>query len=85
MRAYTWDLLGSLTRDTRLLGLFSFLFFSPVLGMAAVLIVVLGLSARKHWIWSVPTVVARLAALAWSEPAGSDLVTVLLYYGPRVQ
>lgn len=70
LRAYTWDLLGSLT-GTLGFGLFSFLFFSPVLGMAAVLIVVLALSARKHWIWSVPTVIACLAALAWSNPPGA--------------
>ena len=70
LRAYTWDLLGSLA-GTIGFGLFSFLFFSPVLGMAAVLIVVLALSARRHWIWSAPTVLACLAALAWSNPPGA--------------
>ncbi|SIO21979.1 Spermine/spermidine synthase [Singulisphaera sp. GP187] len=70
LRAYTWDLLGSLT-GTLSFGLFSFLFFSPVLGMAAILIVVLALSARKHWIWNVPTVLVCLGALAWSNPSGA--------------
>ncbi len=50
LRAYGWDLAGSLA-GTLLFGAFAFYRFSPVVGMAAVVIVTAALAARRDRLW----------------------------------
>lgn len=60
LRAYTWDLGGSLT-GTIFFGIFSLLHFSPILGMTLVVLVVLWLSTWKQRVWGVPFYAITLA------------------------
>lgn len=60
LSAYAWDLAGSLC-GTLCFGLFSLLHFSPLWGMAGVMTVYLGLSARRRWVFDVPVFAAVLA------------------------
>ncbi len=53
LQAYAWDLGGSLC-GTLCFGLFSLLHFSPVPGMAAVMLLYLILVPARRWIWIVP-------------------------------
>jgi hypothetical protein len=53
LRAYAWDLGGSLA-GTLAFGLFSFTHFSPVLGMSLVMLLVVVFSARKALLWTGP-------------------------------
>jgi MFS family permease len=53
LKAYAWDLGGSLC-GTLCFGLFSLLHFSPVLGMAVVMLLYLSLVPWRHWRWAVP-------------------------------
>jgi len=62
LSAYGWDLTGSLL-GTLCFGLFSLTFFSPLLGMAAVMMVYLLLSSRSRWVLSLPLFVAILAVM----------------------
>ena len=53
LKAYAWDLGGSLC-GTLCFGLFSLRHFSPVLGMAGVMLLYLSLAPWRRWAWSVP-------------------------------
>jgi hypothetical protein len=53
LSAYGWDLAGSVA-GTLCFGLFSFLHFSPLWGMAGVMIVYLVLTPRRRWLLAVP-------------------------------
>jgi hypothetical protein len=53
LTAYAWDLGGSLC-GTLCFGLFSLLHFSPVLGMAGVMLIYLSLVPWRRWPWTVP-------------------------------
>ncbi|HTL66540.1 MAG TPA: hypothetical protein VL200_02660 [Lacunisphaera sp.] len=53
LTAYAWDLGGSLA-GTLCFGLFSLLHFSPLAGMAGVMLLHLPLAPRRSWRWSVP-------------------------------
>ena len=53
LTAYAWDLGGSLC-GTLCFGLFSLLHFSPVLGMAGVMLLYLSLVPWRRWTWTVP-------------------------------
>jgi hypothetical protein len=53
LTAYAWDLGGSLC-GTLCFGLFSLLHFSPVLGMAGVMLLYLSLALWRRWTWIVP-------------------------------
>jgi hypothetical protein len=68
LTAYAWDLAGSLS-GTLCFGLFSLRLFSPVLGMAGVMLVYLALTSRRRWLLDVPVFAAVLAAVVWySDP-----------------
>ena len=70
LTAYAWDLAGSLG-GTLCFGLFSLKLFSPVLGMAGVMVVYLWRSpAGAGWLVGVPIFAAVLAAIVrWkSDP-----------------
>lgn len=62
LRAYSWDLGGSLG-GTIFFGLFSLLYFSPMIGMVLVVLLVIALSTWKQRIWSVPCFAAALIAI----------------------
>ena len=64
--AYAWDLAGSLS-GTLCFGLFSLRMFSPVLGMAAVMLIYLAISGRRRWPAAVPLFAAVLAAIIWNS------------------
>ena len=69
LTAYAWDLAGSLA-GTLCFGLFSLKLFSPVLGMAGVMVVYLALSAGRRWLVDLPVFAAALAAIVWfSDPS----------------
>jgi hypothetical protein len=69
LTAYAWDLAGSLS-GTLCFGIFSLKLFSPVLGVAGVMLVYLLLSTRRRWIAAVPVFGAVLAAIVWfGDPA----------------
>lgn len=70
LRAYSWDLLGSLL-GTVAFGVFSVVRFSPAGGMAGVLLVVLALAGRRSWAWNVPAALVCLGAVWWSNPPGA--------------
>lgn len=53
LTAYAWDLGGSLG-GTLCFGLFSLLHFSPLAGMAGVMLLYLGLAPWRRWVWVVP-------------------------------
>ncbi len=53
LRAYTWDLGGSLAGSVAF-GLFSFHVFSPPVGMAAVMLLYLALVPKRTWLWALP-------------------------------
>jgi len=62
LSAYAWDLAGSLA-GTLCFGLFSLKLFSPVLGMAAVMLIYLALSPPRRWLVAVPLFAAVLVAI----------------------
>lgn len=62
LRAYTWDLGGSLS-GTLAFGIFSFLAFSPLLGMAIVALLFLLVSIPRHRWWSAAVLASGMAAL----------------------
>jgi hypothetical protein len=62
LSAYGWDLTGSLS-GTVSFGLFSLTHFSPILGMAIVMVVYLSISDRRRWIVSLPLFAAVLIAI----------------------
>jgi hypothetical protein len=53
LSAYAWDLAGSLS-GTLCFGLFSLKLFSPVLGMAGVMLIYLAISPRRRWLVALP-------------------------------
>jgi hypothetical protein len=68
LTAYAWDLAGSLA-GTLCFGLFSLKLFSPVLGMAGVMIIYLVVSGARRWWLSVAFFAAVLAAVVhYSDP-----------------
>jgi hypothetical protein len=68
LTAYAWDLAGSLG-GTLCFGLFSLKLFSPVYGMAFVMVIYLLVSARRRWLLDIPVFAAVLAAIVWcSDP-----------------
>ncbi len=62
LRAYAWDLGGSLA-GTVAFGVFSFTRFSPIVGMAAVMVLYLALSPARRWLWTAPVFAAVLVAV----------------------
>lgn len=66
LTAYAWDLAGSLC-GTLCFGLFSLRMFSPVLGMAGVMLIYLAISARRRWLLEVPVFAGVLAAIVWNS------------------
>ena len=62
LSAYAWDLAGSLC-GTLFFGVFSLRFFSPVAGMAIVMIVYLAMSGPKRWLLNLPVFFAVLATM----------------------
>jgi len=62
LTAYAWDLGGSLC-GTLSFGLFSLLWFSPMIGMAIVAVAYLILGKRKYWFWQVPVFVAVIIGM----------------------
>src|SRR5262245_30952055 len=66
LRAYTWDLAGSLA-GTLCFGVFSFTYFSPLLGMCGVMVLFLALCGWRQWVWSVPLFGFVLGALVWAN------------------
>jgi hypothetical protein len=66
LSAYAWDLAGSLT-GTLCFGLFSLTLFSPMLGMAVVMLVYLAISGRRRWPYALPLFAAVLAAIFWNR------------------
>lgn len=66
LEAYAWDLAGSLL-GTLCFGLFSLTLFSPVLGMAGVMVVYLAISGRRRWPVAIPVFAAALAAIVWNS------------------
>lgn len=66
LRAYSWDLGGSLA-GTLFFGAFSLLHFSPVLGMALVILVAMALSTWKERMWGLPCYVLALSAIVFAS------------------
>ncbi|MGA2017499.1 MAG: hypothetical protein ABSH26_11120 [Opitutaceae bacterium] len=66
LTAYAWDLAGSLS-GTLCFGLFSLWLFSPVLGMAGVMLIYLVIAPRRGWLVHVPLFAAVLAAIVWNS------------------
>jgi hypothetical protein len=66
LSAYAWDLAGSLA-GTLCFGLFSLMFFSPLLGLAGVMAGYLALSRRSRWVLDLPVFVAVLVLMAASS------------------
>ena len=62
LSAYGWDLAGSLC-GTLSFGFFSLRYFSPLAGMAIVMIIFLAMSAPRRWILDVPIFVAVLCTV----------------------
>jgi hypothetical protein len=65
LSAYAWDLAGSLS-GTLCFGLFSLKLFSPVLGIAGVMLVYLAIARGRRWFLSVPVFAAVLLAVVRS-------------------
>src|ERR1700722_20153991 len=66
LSAYAWDLAGSLS-GTLCFGLFSLTLFSPILGMAIVMAVYLGICGPRRWRLAAPVFAAVLAAILWER------------------
>jgi hypothetical protein len=66
LSAYGWDLSGALC-GTLVFGLFSLRFFSPLVGMGGVMLVYLGLTARRRWLLDVPVFAAVLIVMYASD------------------
>src|SRR5580698_4654265 len=68
LTAYMWDLAGSLS-GTLCFGLFSLKLFSPVIGIAGVMLLYVAITRGRLWFLSVPIFAAVLAAIVWkSDP-----------------
>ena len=88
LTAYAWDLAGSLC-GTLCFGLFSLKLFSPVLGMAGVMLVYLLISTRRRWWLDVAVFAAALAAVVRFSNPGAIwspyyYITVNPYEKPEV-
>lgn len=71
LRAYMWDLGGSFC-GTVAFGMFSLLYFSPLLGIVGVMLAYLALSERRRW---VPTIALfALTALGVSRAVDSNTI-----------
>ena len=62
LSAYAWDLAGSLC-GTLSFGFFSLKYFSPLTGMAIVMIIFLAMSAPRRWLLNIPIFVAVLCTM----------------------
>jgi hypothetical protein len=62
LRAYGWDLAGSLV-GTLAFAAFSLLYFSPVVGLAGVMAIYLTLSSRRRWVLDVALFAGILVAV----------------------
>lgn len=65
LRAYSWDLGGSLV-GTLCFGLFSLKYFSPTVGMGFVTLMVILLLPRREWLWGIPLLGLSLAGVYFS-------------------
>ena len=63
--AYSWDLGGSLA-GTLCFGLFSLKYFSPMLGMGFVALVIVLLLPRRQWLRAIPLLAVSLAGVYFS-------------------
>ncbi|MBI2813723.1 MAG: hypothetical protein HYX71_05525 [Opitutae bacterium] len=70
LTAYAWDLGGSLG-GTLCFGLFSLLHFSPLAGMAGVMLLYLGLIPLRRWLWAVPVFALVLLGMSTANDAGT--------------
>jgi hypothetical protein len=66
LRAYTWDLSGSLA-GTLSFGAFSFAYFSPLLGMCGVMLVFLTICSSRQRLLSFPLFGLVLGGLVWAN------------------
>jgi hypothetical protein len=66
LTAYAWDLAGSLC-GTLTFGIFSLKLFSPMLGMAFVMLIYLLLQAKRRWFFNLSVFAAVLAAIVWNS------------------
>jgi hypothetical protein len=62
LSAYGWDLTGSLC-GTLAFGFFSLKYFSPVIGMAGVMVIFLLISPRRQWLVNLPIFAVILALM----------------------
>jgi hypothetical protein len=69
LSAYAWDLAGSLS-GTLVFGLFSLTYFSPISGIAVVMVLYLLLSSRRRWILDLPVFCAVLVLMFASGERG---------------
>ena len=69
-RAYARDLLGSLG-GTVAFALFAFVHFDPLLGLAGVALVALGLIDGKGRLLAVPAFALALGVMVWASPGGA--------------
>jgi hypothetical protein len=88
LTAYAWDLAGSLA-GTLCFGLFSLKLFSPVLGMAGVMVIYLVISGGRRWWLAVPLFAATLFGVVHSGEANAIwspyyYITVAHYETPTV-
>ncbi len=88
LTAYAWDLAGSLG-GTLCFGLFSLKFFSPVLGMAGVMLVYLGICGVRRWLYAIPVFAAVLFVIVRNNDPRAIwspyyYITVTRHETPRV-
>ena len=70
LKAYAWDLGGSIA-GTLAFGLFSLLYFSPLLGIAVVMLLYLALVPARRWWWTVPVFLLVLAGMKATDEPGT--------------
>lgn len=70
LRAYSWDLGGSLG-GTLFFGAFSLLHFSPIVGMSLVVLLIIVLSSKKDLAWTIPCYVLALGAIVFVGDKGA--------------
>jgi hypothetical protein len=78
LRAYAWDLAGSLT-GTLVFGLFSLWSFSPLFGFAAVAVIILALGGRPGWLLRVAACGVAVGAI-WFAAAKREVFWSPYYY-----
>ncbi len=78
LRAYAWDLAGSLA-GTLAFGLFSLLSFSPLFGLTAVVLVIVGLGERRPRWWSIAAGMVAIGAV-WLAAGRREIFWSPYYY-----